>query len=123
MVLWSRGKTDADAEVKDQLRIRHEAGERMVTAHGRICIRYGPDSTVAAAYETATDCMSHFTEALDAFRRGEDYSVWRDQAENTISDVRRSVSYFLRVASDVMAELYESYAIAEQPSTRHHGGS
>jgi len=104
VALWSRGKTDDDAEVKDQLRIRNEASERMVTAYGRICIRYGPDAAVATAYDAAIDCISHFTKALDAFRRGEDYSVWKDQVEIIVSDARRSVANFLRVASEVMAE-------------------
>ncbi len=104
IALWSRGKTDDDAEVKDQLRIRNEASERMATAYGRICIRYGPDAAVATAYDTAIDCISRFTEALDAFRRGEDYFAWKDRLEIIVSDARRSVANFLRVASEVMAE-------------------
>jgi hypothetical protein len=100
--LWRRGKTDDDDEVKDQLRSRNEAGERMLTAQGRICIRFGPDSAVAVAYGKAVDCLSRFIKVLDAFRRGEDYSAWKDRIDSIVSDVQPCIMNFLRVASEAL---------------------
>ncbi len=102
IALWRRGKTDNDDEVKDQLRSRNEAGERMLTAYGRICIRYGPDSAVAVSYGKAVDCLSRFIEVLDAFRRGEDHSAWKDRVESIVADAQSCITNFLRVANEAL---------------------
>lgn len=100
--MWKRGKTDDDEEVKDQLRSRNEAGEQMITAYGKICIRYGTKSAVAVAYGQAADHLSRYIEVLDAFRKGEAYSKWEDNVESIESDVKPCIIKFVQAASETL---------------------
>jgi hypothetical protein len=67
---WSRGPGEGSEESQREFLIRSQAGELMLTAYSRICIRFGDDSQVAQSYDFARSQIDRYLEPFGAYHRG-----------------------------------------------------
>lgn len=100
--MWRHGRFDDSEETQEQLRARTLARQGAIAAYGRICLRFGPESIVAAAYAD----MDQFMDALDTsfrpFRRHEpfDTSLERDM-DHHYEGLVAARNSFLQAAHEV----------------------
>jgi hypothetical protein len=89
--LWRHGRFD-DEEAQEHRRARIEAQEGIIAAHGRICLRFGPQSEVAKCYAGAQPAIADIDMALRAYRAHEPFDLEREQkmlaAHQALSEAR-----------------------------------
>jgi hypothetical protein len=70
IALWRRGVPDNTDEAREQLAGRRRAGEDVLASHGRLCIRFGPESDVTTTYWKINKCIDELDEFFQGYRQG-----------------------------------------------------
>lgn len=73
--MWRHGRFDDSEEAQEQLRVRTAARQGTIAAYGRICLRFGPDSKVAAAYVGMDRFMDELDISFRPFRKHEPFDT------------------------------------------------
>lgn len=73
--LWRRGVPDNTDEAREQLAARRRAGEDLLASHGRLCIRFGPESEVTTTYWKTNECINNLDEFFQGYRQSIPFPV------------------------------------------------
>ena len=84
---WSREIDQGEEEPQREFLIRNQAGELMLTAYSRICIRFGEDSEVARSYDFARSQIDRYLTPMGAYHRGETIGPWEEPLKEVAKGV------------------------------------
>jgi hypothetical protein len=105
VALWRRGVLADSDEASRELAVRNSSGELMLTARGRICIRFGQDSEVAKAYSNAVKEIDGYLRPLGEYRIGEQYVKWSSELTDVQAGVKSASANFTKCAHEAMQRL------------------
>ena len=105
VVLWSRGVDQGSEESKRELLIRNQAGELMLTAYSRICIRFGEEAEVARSYDFARSQIDRYLEPLDDYRKGGNFGQWEASLVEVATAVELAWIKYAKAANKAVHQL------------------
>ena len=96
MAPWCANNTD---EAREQLAGRRRAGEDVLASHGRLCIRFGPESDVATTYWKVNTCINKLDEFFQGYRQGGAFPIdGQATGELLMGDLSDAADGFLAAA-------------------------